>query len=250
MSNSFRSRRLKWERFQLIDLGCYGAFTSKCTNFQILFDTWIVRIRSESVRNSTKRFYLSISLSVWPLQSLLAAIKRRRHVDKHCDSSHIELYLDCTQSLLVSDRLERARCTTARDWRERGTRPRGEWGRAERNKENNLFFIFHSPRGCASRSLQSLSYCGREKKGTACSLNIENKILTRNGGEGWGSAGRSWRSSFSPHTFAICLNLTLHSSRCTLFAVPWGCQGGFNWIFGSQASRTWEEDRSPKTSQA
>ena len=28
----------------------------------------------------------------------------------------------------------------------------------------------HSPRGCASRSLQSLNYCGREKKGTACSL--------------------------------------------------------------------------------
>ena len=28
----------------------------------------------------------------------------------------------------------------------------------------------HSPRGCASRSFQSLSYCGREKKGTACSL--------------------------------------------------------------------------------
>ena len=28
----------------------------------------------------------------------------------------------------------------------------------------------HSPRGCASRSFQSLSYCGRDKKGTACSL--------------------------------------------------------------------------------
>ena len=28
----------------------------------------------------------------------------------------------------------------------------------------------HSPRGCDSRSLQSLNYCEREKKGTACSL--------------------------------------------------------------------------------
>ena len=55
----------------------------------------------------------------------------------------------------------------ARDWSEQGRRPRGEWGRGKR-----LFFVLppHSPCGFASRSLQSLTYCGREKKGTACSL--------------------------------------------------------------------------------
>ena len=65
-------------------------------------------------------------------------------------------------------RLERARCATARetgasemrnrarDWSERGRRP---WG--------SFLPIL---RAFGSRSLQSLNYCGREKKGTACSL--------------------------------------------------------------------------------
>ena len=60
------------------------------------------------------------------------------------------LWLDRTQSLsflLVIERLERARCATAR-----------------------FDLPPHSPRGCASSSLQSLNYCGREKKGTARSL--------------------------------------------------------------------------------
>ena len=56
--------------------------------------------------------------------------------------------LDCNSFLLI-ERLERARCATAR-----------ETGVTES----------HSPRGCASRSLQSLNDCGREKKGTAWSL--------------------------------------------------------------------------------
>ena len=57
--------------------------------------------------------------------------------------------LDCTQFLsflLVIERLERARCATAR--------------------ETGVSKV----RGSASRSLQSLNYCGRAKKGTACSL--------------------------------------------------------------------------------
>ena len=46
-------------------------------------------------------------------------------------------------------------------------------GRAENGeerREKKVVLPPHSPRGFASRSLQSLNYCGREKKGTACSL--------------------------------------------------------------------------------
>ena len=48
--------------------------------------------------------------------------------------------LDCTQSLsfLLIERLERARCATARDWSEQDKRPRGEWGRGREKK--GLFF--------------------------------------------------------------------------------------------------------------
>ena len=63
--------------------------------------------------------------------------------------------IDCTQSLsclLVIERLERARCTIARET---------------------------AARGCASRSLQSLNYCGREKRGTACSLRVHNNSNDR-----------------------------------------------------------------------
>ena len=35
----------------------------------------------------------------------------------------------------------------------------------------------HSARGCASSSLQSLNYCGREKKGTACSRRLPTIVL-------------------------------------------------------------------------
>ena len=50
----------------------------------------------------------------------------------------------------------------ARDWSEQGVlRP-------------------HSPRGCASRSLQSPNYCGREKEGTAGSLFQIRIILPQN----------------------------------------------------------------------
>ena len=67
--------------------------------------------------------------------------------------------LNWTQSrcfLLVIERLERARCTTARE-----TGVSEVYGRAEIGKRN---------RSCASRSLQSLNYCGRKKKVSACSL--------------------------------------------------------------------------------
>ena len=64
--------------------------------------------------------------------------------------------LDCTQSLFFSlcnwETGASDMHARARDWSERGRRPP------------------HSPRGCASRSLQSLNWCRREKKGTACSL--------------------------------------------------------------------------------
>ena len=50
----------------------------------------------------------------------------------------------------------------ARGWSERGRRPRGEWGRREDKREENS----------ASRSLQSLSYFGREKKRTACTQSM------------------------------------------------------------------------------
>ena len=66
----------------------------------------------------------------------------------------------------------------ARDWSEQGRRPRGEWGRGKR-KERIYFFVLppHSPLGCASHSLQSLNYCGREK-GTACSLRKEGPNIS------------------------------------------------------------------------
>ena len=57
----------------------------------------------------------------------------------------------------------------ARDWSEHYSKVDG---RAENGEEGIIFFVVppHSPGGCASRSLQSLNYCGLEKKGTACSL--------------------------------------------------------------------------------
>ena len=71
--------------------------------------------------------------------------------------------------LLVVERLEQARCTTARE-----TGVSEVDGRAEEKSKGlqPYFFVLpsHSPRGCASRSLQSLNYCGREKEETACSL--------------------------------------------------------------------------------
>ena len=74
--------------------------------------------------------------------------------------------------LLVIERLERTIYATARE-----TGVSKEDGRAEnweekREKKETICFVLppHSPRGCASRSLQSLNYCGRETKGTACSL--------------------------------------------------------------------------------
>ena len=45
----------------------------------------------------------------------------------------------------------------AQDWSELGRRPR-------------IALLPHSLHGCASRLLQFLNYCGREKKGTVCSL--------------------------------------------------------------------------------
>ena len=82
---------------------------------------------------------------------------------------------DCTQSLsflLEIQRLERARCSTARETG--ASKLDGRARRMGKRKEyyHDYFFVLppHSPRGCASLSLQSLNYCGREKKGTACSL--------------------------------------------------------------------------------
>ena len=60
--------------------------------------------------------------------------------------------IDCTQSLsflLVIERLEWARCATAR-----------ETGVSK--VDGRAVLPPHSPRGCASRSLQSLNYCGRD----------------------------------------------------------------------------------------
>ena len=71
-----------------------------------------------------------------------------------------KLSVDCTQSLsflLVIERLEQVRYTTAREWSERGRWPRREWGR-----EKSLLPIL---RAAVPLARSSLSATVDEKKG-------------------------------------------------------------------------------------
>ena len=75
-----------------------------------------------------------------------AAGKHSHHNVFRCGCNGWSL-LNCTQSKMLVK-------LVIGDWSERDARPRARLERAR----------------CASRSLQSLNSCGRQKKGTACSL--------------------------------------------------------------------------------
>ena len=82
-------------------------------------------------------------------------------------------HLDCTQPLsflFVIERLERARCATTRETGVNEVDGRAESGGEGREKNYLSSFLPIFRAGCASRSLHSLNYCGREKNGAPCSL--------------------------------------------------------------------------------
>ena len=75
-------------------------------------------------------------------------------------------------------------------------------------------------------------------------------VLTRNWvGRGGDGSVSFWRSSLSTWTFASFFfkkaAIYAQESRCTVFAVPCGCQGGIHSIFGPRTPRPREEERSP-----
>ena len=85
------------------------------------------------------------------------------------------------QSLSFLFVIERLRRTTAFETGVSEVDGRTENGEEGREKKGTLWFFVlppHSPRGFASRSLQSLNNCGRKKKGTTCSLPPGNPSVT------------------------------------------------------------------------